>query len=325
MFYGVINESYDYAAYLEMELDNSLLFFKSLDIVQESGIQVVQEGVWSTIKEKISELWTKFKNWVKGIWEKIKSIFTKSEDAVKKAEETNNAIQKVDENKPVDNAENTKDENNPTDDNAENAKIDNSTQSAETNNDESYDGKKYYLAKLDKITEIKKETSKLHQSIDNNISKLTEEIADELHKNLPEYTKSMDEYVKNFENETFIENQVEYKSVGECKKLSQKITDATKNIGKIIKELEKQCTETNSIISDLDGKIAKVSNEKEINGTIDFNGNKVSPDTYAKCLSVMVEMLKISVGGASKGIVISENKQSANNAALTSLKKFLKA
>ena len=324
MFYGVINESYDYAAHLEMELDNSLLFFKSLDIVQESGIQVVQEGVWSTIKEKISELWTKFNNWVKSIWEKIKSIFTKSEDAVKKAEETNNAIQKVDENKPVDNAENAKDENKSTD-NAENAKTDNSTQSTETNNDESYDGKKYYLAKLDKITEIKKETSKLHQSIDNNISQLNEEIADELHKNLPEFAKSMDEYVKNFENETFIENQVEYKSVGECKKLSQKITDATKNIGKIIKELEKQCTEANSIISDLDGKIAKVSNEKETNGTIDFNGNKVSPDTYAKCLSVMVEMLKISVGGMSKCTVISKNKQSANNAALTSLKNFLKA
>lgn len=76
MFYGVINESYDYTEFLEMELDNSLLFFKSLDIVQESGIQIVQES-FSDIVEKVKELWNKFKEWVKGIWEKIKNFFGK--------------------------------------------------------------------------------------------------------------------------------------------------------------------------------------------------------------------------------------------------------
>ena len=74
MFYGVINETCNNVDYLEIELENSLLFFKSLDIVQESGI-ILQEGAWETFKTKIKELWERFKNWVSSIWEKIKAIF----------------------------------------------------------------------------------------------------------------------------------------------------------------------------------------------------------------------------------------------------------
>ena len=93
MFYGVINETCNKTDYLEIELENSLLFFKSLNIVQESGI-VLQEGAWETVKTKIKELWTKFKNWVKGIWEKIKSIFTKKKSTITEIKEANNKIQK---------------------------------------------------------------------------------------------------------------------------------------------------------------------------------------------------------------------------------------
>ena len=92
MFYGVINETYNKTDYLEMELENSLLFFKSLDIVQESGIQIVQEGAWETFKTKIKELWDKFTKWVKGIWEKIKAIFTKNKNTIEKIKEENKKI-----------------------------------------------------------------------------------------------------------------------------------------------------------------------------------------------------------------------------------------
>ena len=87
MFYGVINESYDKCDRLEIELENSLLFFKSLDIVQESGIQIMQES-FSDIVEKIKELWKKFKEWLSGIIAKIKGIFNKE------IKETNDKIQK---------------------------------------------------------------------------------------------------------------------------------------------------------------------------------------------------------------------------------------
>lgn len=77
MFLGVINENYNSTEYLEMELENSLLFFKSLDVVQESGIQIVQEGVLSTIIEKIKEMWGKFIKFLGKIKDWIKNIFKK--------------------------------------------------------------------------------------------------------------------------------------------------------------------------------------------------------------------------------------------------------
>ena len=94
MFYGVINETCNKTDYLEMELKNSLLFFESLEVVQESGIQIVQES-FSDIAGKIKELWEKFTKWVKSIWEKIKAIFTKKKDVVKEIKETNDKIQKI--------------------------------------------------------------------------------------------------------------------------------------------------------------------------------------------------------------------------------------
>ena len=84
MFYGVINESYDYTEYLEMELENSLLFFKSLDVVQESGIQILQEGVLSTIIEKIKEMWGKFIGFLGKIKDWIKNIFKKDSSSNEK-------------------------------------------------------------------------------------------------------------------------------------------------------------------------------------------------------------------------------------------------
>lgn len=93
MFYGAINETCDHTDYLEMELENFNNFCKSLNIIQESGIQILQESAWETFKEKVKELWDKFKNWVKDIIEKIKSIFTKKSNSVKQAEEINKSIQ----------------------------------------------------------------------------------------------------------------------------------------------------------------------------------------------------------------------------------------
>ena len=94
MFYGVINESYDKCDRLEIELENSLLFFKSLDIVQESGIQIMQES-FSDIVERVKELWKKFKEWLSGIIAKVKGIFNKDKDIAKKIKETNDKIQRI--------------------------------------------------------------------------------------------------------------------------------------------------------------------------------------------------------------------------------------
>ena len=107
MFYGVINENYDHIDYLEIELENSLLFFKSLDVIQESGIQIVQES-FSDIVERVKDLWKKFKEWIKDIWEKIKLIFTKKKNIIKDIKEINDTIQKGEVKKEEDKKEETK-------------------------------------------------------------------------------------------------------------------------------------------------------------------------------------------------------------------------
>ena len=226
MFYGVINESYDKCDYLEMELENFNTFCKSLSIVQESGIQILQESAWETFKEKVKELWDKFKNWVKDIIAKIKSIFTK--DSVKKAEEANKSVQ--------------------------NAKGSNGFEPFEIEYQDAT-GEKFDPKCVNAIDD--KVLSIIHGDKDFNKS------IDELRKFEKE---GFDNFMDFCFQDLYKRKKITIKSVDEAKRFSDKITNLVKDIDNSITDYNKAVSLCQSSIFQFEKELNTVLRERKFNG-----------------------------------------------------------
>ena len=288
MFYGVINESYDKCNYLEMELENSLLFFKSLDVVQESGIQILQEGAWETIKTKISELWTRFKNWVKSIWEKIKGLFSKNKNTVAEIKETNDKIQKGEVKKEEPKKEESKNEE-PKKEEPKEIKW------YEPNKDEADKfGKEFmdsvYEGNIGKFLENKKPNEEITE---NDINLLI----DELNKIKNQFT-NIDIKHRFFKENTF-SNKV---TPEQFKSLADKITKASEELDQSVKEAEQPIKDLQEEIDDTD-KEAKEFLEQNVgdDGMLKSpNGVKISANNFNRLMSNNVSFLQSMVGVLSR-------------------------